>query len=631
MATEFADVKVNIVMAAPQKEPTEKPDSGQTNQIREAISRLAIDVPDKEIYNPYRENDYLVPQWKDITTLLDNATNELEVGQLVHLQSFTLFDAMSAIEIMDPKMDTGMILEGDKKLPFNPLKSLSGEQVLWVIDRLLSCEMAWLSGHSLSQTIFTCMYFHDVFSLVQEKIEPSERIDQPVELVSSVLKAYVLATTKCCHLVWREMVSGNVYEEEDFTTNLFGLSLGEHYPDTEVLNAIDYAIHWLSEFNKRMALEKDVKLFVFEGLLNRLYARKHYLLAHTYLSQPQCEWYHKADVELQELTKLLTSKDAGSILDTQNLGKEVEGAFDENINRILTSQTPPRPIILPTHTEALESFVHLSGRLTSLCSIVDYQSVASLLNFCKYFASSRPYPDAFSRSKLNTSIYHNHRFLGSRPLDEVIAESMIDLLQPPSWWFTKQRPQGMEDEAYREAKTVINSFLERAGLPFLDIFRIYCHNRARQRRIMCKVLGEWEILLNEAVAVDEKLKEICQPHTDENKFYFYHWTNHRRLNMIETILLLGFELELYGPHEYTMIYWFVDYLLTYRHNVYSHIQANIAISDVYPEPYTSSNARQSSPTSQRRQRICEFQSLQLINSIKYDLNIAVWRVSTRRS
>jgi hypothetical protein len=72
---------------------------------------------------------------------------ELEVGQLVHLESFTLFDAMSAIEIMDPKMDTGMILEGDKKIPFNPLKSLSGEQVLWVIDRLLCCEVRSMCKH----------------------------------------------------------------------------------------------------------------------------------------------------------------------------------------------------------------------------------------------------------------------------------------------------------------------------------------------------------------------------------------------------------------------------------------------------------------------------------------------------
>jgi hypothetical protein len=48
---------------------------------------------------------------------------------------------MSAIEIMDPKMDTGMILEGDKTKLFDPLKPLSGEQVLWVMDRLLSCEV----------------------------------------------------------------------------------------------------------------------------------------------------------------------------------------------------------------------------------------------------------------------------------------------------------------------------------------------------------------------------------------------------------------------------------------------------------------------------------------------------------
>jgi hypothetical protein len=72
--------------------------------------------------------------------------------------------------------------------------------------------MAWLSGHSLSQTVFTCMYIHHVFSLVKESAAVSEKEDEPPELVFSVLKAYVLATIKCCHFVWREMVSGNVYE-----------------------------------------------------------------------------------------------------------------------------------------------------------------------------------------------------------------------------------------------------------------------------------------------------------------------------------------------------------------------------------------------------------------------------------
>jgi hypothetical protein len=70
---------------------------------------------------------------------------------------------------------------------------------------------------------------------------------------------------------------------------------------------------------------------VLEGLHNRLYARKNYLLAHTYLAQPQCEWYNKAESELQQLTKLLLSTETGSIQNTQNLGKEVEDGMMSNI------------------------------------------------------------------------------------------------------------------------------------------------------------------------------------------------------------------------------------------------------------------------------------------------------------
>ena len=71
---------------------------------------------------------------------------DFQVGQLVHLQSFTLFDAMSAIEIMDPKMDTGMLLEEDEKnhkddTAFNVDRILKPRELLWIMDRLLSCEV----------------------------------------------------------------------------------------------------------------------------------------------------------------------------------------------------------------------------------------------------------------------------------------------------------------------------------------------------------------------------------------------------------------------------------------------------------------------------------------------------------
>jgi hypothetical protein len=134
---------------------------------------------------------------------------DFDVGQLVHLQSFTLFDAMSAIEIMDPRMDTGMLIE-EKPNKFDILKKLTTEETLGIMDRLLTREMAWISGHSLSQTVYTCIYFHHIQVLNQL---PMPTLTSDIDnIIYGVLKTYVLATVKCCHYIWTEMTQGNVFE-----------------------------------------------------------------------------------------------------------------------------------------------------------------------------------------------------------------------------------------------------------------------------------------------------------------------------------------------------------------------------------------------------------------------------------
>lgn len=75
---------------------------------------------------------------------------DFQVGQLMHLRSFTLFDAMSAIEVMDPKMDTGMAI-GDST-PFDVKQPLDAKQTLWIMDRLLSCEVSQVLFYQCSLT-----------------------------------------------------------------------------------------------------------------------------------------------------------------------------------------------------------------------------------------------------------------------------------------------------------------------------------------------------------------------------------------------------------------------------------------------------------------------------------------------
>jgi hypothetical protein len=51
-----------------------------------------------------------VTEWTDISDLLKGgAFKELQEGRMMHADSFQLGDSMSALEMMDPKMDAGLV------------------------------------------------------------------------------------------------------------------------------------------------------------------------------------------------------------------------------------------------------------------------------------------------------------------------------------------------------------------------------------------------------------------------------------------------------------------------------------------------------------------------------------------
>lgn len=125
-------------------------------------------------------------------------------------------------------------------------------------------KMSWHAGNSLAQTIFTCMYLHQIIDLTQHNFEAFHQAypvrhhgvethinggtpnDPPGEFVHLVLKAYLVGLLRCCYHVWEEMSKGNLYEEEDFVTHRFGLSLLDDISDSTVLNLLDDAEYWLS-------------------------------------------------------------------------------------------------------------------------------------------------------------------------------------------------------------------------------------------------------------------------------------------------------------------------------------------------------------------------------------------------
>lgn len=76
--------------------------------------------------------------------------------------------------------------------------------------------------------------------------------------------------------------------------------------------------------------------------------------------------------------------------------------------------------------------------------------------------------------------------------------------------------------------------------------------------MLCKILSEWEILQEEAAGVDEVFHNLLKDQEGnpiDTPYYFSSWAYNLKLTMIEKTLFLGFELDLYGTHEYIMVYW----------------------------------------------------------------------------
>ncbi|CAL4107801.1 unnamed protein product, partial [Meganyctiphanes norvegica] len=161
--------------------------------------------------------------WVDITPEFFNATKDLELGELLHDEMFGLFEAMSAIEMMDPKMDAGMLCNrGKKVLNFDQavkagalkLNNLTMEELVGIMDSILACLVTWLEGHSAAQTILTCLYLH-----------------KPLSIEDRALRAFAIQTLKLIACINNTVHSGGVFEEEDFQPALYGYSLCNEVSD----------------------------------------------------------------------------------------------------------------------------------------------------------------------------------------------------------------------------------------------------------------------------------------------------------------------------------------------------------------------------------------------------------------
>ena len=171
--------------------------------------------------------------WSDITQEFKDACGELQVGELVHDNGFGLYEAMSAFEMMDPKMDSGIIDANSSKLPPKTfascqesgelkLESIPADECCDIVDGMLCCIASWLEGGSMAQTVFANLYLHN----------PHAINDRP-------MKAVCITVLKLVSVVKELITSTCVYEEDHFQPMTHGFQLADSVTPQRVLGLYD--------------------------------------------------------------------------------------------------------------------------------------------------------------------------------------------------------------------------------------------------------------------------------------------------------------------------------------------------------------------------------------------------------
>ena len=110
---------------------------------------------------------HLMVEWLDVQPFLQKVQHDLRPGQLIHGEHFSLFEAMCALEVGNPKTDAAATVKphmpgqlDDRAAAVAQLAPLDidHEQVISIHDRLMASEVCWQRGHTLPQTVFSCLY-----------------------------------------------------------------------------------------------------------------------------------------------------------------------------------------------------------------------------------------------------------------------------------------------------------------------------------------------------------------------------------------------------------------------------------------------------------------------------------------
>ncbi|KAF7298377.1 hypothetical protein MKEN_01362300 [Mycena kentingensis (nom. inval.)] len=480
--------------------------------------------------------------FEDVTSIFVQGAAEMQPGEILFRDGFTLHDAMSAFEIGEPRLDSGMVVHAEQRPPFDPWAPLLPQEICWIIDRAFSYEMLFHEGNPLAHTVFTCLYALVIPEMHPDYLPSGSGSD--TQLIALILRASICGLLKCCDLSWRELSKGYVYDTEDWQSDKCETSLLEGISVQNVLLGLDGAIGWLVR-------GRNVPEPWLTSLIARLNLRK------TLLQLMNTDIF-KTPFEFGQLLAL--ARNHLQTVQTYSVPEPAQGssayfAFDPYIARRLNSSIPIRVIPLPPPSETWAAIEALLDGWEELRLLSSTNAVATweIAGCMRGWLPSPPLRVSYIRSSTQSLFYDGLLVLN------------------------KFSPQWMFDRFFFETLGISNqtvvAFVENRSSnkwhPWADLqrghfkliteyIRALWYNPPRKRRFMMKLLVDLHTYYARMVAIQVTMPQL--PAT-EIMAHLPGCVLFWRLSVIRDLVFSGFQLELYAAEERAFAYWYLSQVI----------------------------------------------------------------------
>jgi hypothetical protein len=279
---------------------------------------------------------------------------EISSGRLITVQDFRLFDAIGAIEIMDPKMDSGYLPPDEQRELLDMTKVLSVSQTVWIMEEITSLQLQWFRGHSLSQTLLTSYHIDNLLACDRNKISnllfrpPNSRHNEGQadaanynsNITQQIFRLFCVASLKVVAFAMAE-IDGSfapIYDEEDISMQTYGLTMFSEISAEQIVEQMTSCLTILlsSKFHMSGLRDEDIKWLVGRFVL---------------LARMQCALLEAVNVDNSvDQRMILWTQVRNALIDLEYNGKKhmlrpTPSAFSNRLQHKYAATQPLKPAV----------------------------------------------------------------------------------------------------------------------------------------------------------------------------------------------------------------------------------------------------------------------------------------------